>query len=190
MTLVIAVADEKRAVMGGDSGSASLAAAGMVTVRNPKVFRAGPFLVGFALSWRFGQILQYHVEWPEPEPGCDLLRFAITEVGPRIRTAVVEHGFMAPQDDNTKRDAQAILALRNQIFGINGRFEVAQLQEPYIAIGSGHQVAYGSLYATQTRTDLSLERRVELALEAGCEYVPGLRRPFIIEATAPPGEPA
>ncbi|NJL27614.1 MAG: hypothetical protein HC897_06800 [Thermoanaerobaculia bacterium] len=186
MTLVVAVADEVRAVMGGDSGSTSPTTVGMVTLRNPKVFRAGSFVVGFALSWRFGQILQYHVDWPEPEPGCDLMRFAITEIGPRIRAAVVEHGFMAPQDDNTKRDAQAILAVGNQIFGINGRLEVAQLQEPYVAIGSGHPVAYGSLYATQALTGLSLERRVEIALEAGCEYVAGLRRPFIIEATAPP----
>lgn len=186
MTLVVAVADEKRAVMGSDSGAASLADSAMFKVKNPKVFRAGPFVVGFALSWRFGQILQYHVEWPEPEPGCDLFRFTITEVGPRIRNAVVEHGFMAPRDDNTKRDAQAILALDNQIFGINGRMEVIQLQEPYVAIGSGQQVAYGSLYVTQALTDLSLERRVEIALEAGCEYVPGLRRPFTIEATSPP----
>lgn len=186
MTCVVAIADEKRVVMAGDSGSCSLEPAEMVTVRNPKVFRANPFVVGFGYSWRFGQILQYHVDWPVPEPASDLLRFVITDVGQRIRDAVIAQGFMAPQDANTKRDAQALLALGNQVFVINGRFEVAQLQAPYVAIGAGRLVAYGSLYATDLMRVLTLEDRAELALQAACEYVPGLRGPFVIEATESP----
>lgn len=186
MTCVVALADERRVVVAADSAGASFNPPEEIyTLQVPKVFRSGPWVIGYAASWRFGQILQHHVEWPAPPPDTDLISFFVVERIGRLREVLKQQGFLRTDADGRQRGGQVVIGYQNQIVLINERFEVARLEEPYAAIGSGRLVAYGALHALADLPGLGLEQRAERALAAACCYVPGIRGPFVLEATAP-----
>lgn len=186
MTCVLALADDRRVVMAADSAGVSFnPPEEMYNLQNPKVFRSGRYVVGYAASWRFGQILRHHVEWPAPPPGTDLISFFVTEWIGRFREVLKQQGFLRIDSDHRERGGQALVGYESQIIVVNEKFEVSQLEEPYTSIGGGRMVAYGALHSLADRHDLSLEQRAERALDAACRYVPGIRGPFVIEATHP-----
>ena len=59
MTCIVGLVDDGKVYMGGDAASVD----GYIvrTSALSKVFRNGPFLIGYSTSWRMGQILQYHL---------------------------------------------------------------------------------------------------------------------------------
>lgn len=59
MTCIIGLENKGKVYMGADSASSngySINVSG-----NPKLFRSGPFLIGFTSSWRMGQLLQHQL---------------------------------------------------------------------------------------------------------------------------------
>lgn len=186
MTLIATVSDGKRVVMGGDSAASSFGEMPEIyTLTMPKVFRAGPYALGFTTSYRFGQILRYHVSWPEPPPpGADLFSFVVTDVVEAMRTALRAHGALG-SDGRGEKGGMCLFAIGGKIFGIADDFKVMTQPEPFAAIGAARLIALGSLYSTQGFTDLTPEQRVRLALEAAQTFSPAVREPFTFVTTEP-----
>lgn len=180
MTCVVALTDGQRIVVGADSAGSSFEGTGEIhTIAIPKIFRVNGYLLGFSGSWFVGQVVRHHVGWREPaDEAADLQSFLLTQILPEINRALAQAGY----DKTIHGTWQVLVARAGQIFMLSSRLELLRTTTPYVAIGSGRFVAYGAFHAWMQREGLGLEETVERVLEAVCQFVPGVREPFVIES--------
>lgn len=160
-------------------------------LRNAKVFRKGPYVIGYTTSFRLGQIVRFATELPEPpdaspgeegEPdgGCQhtqLEAFFSTTFAEALRHAFAEHGYERPLGEG----GSLLVGVRGRLFVLGLDFQVLAGEESFAAIGSGRHLAYGALAALDQLamgTQLKLEQRARLALESAARFAPGVRGPF------------
>lgn len=177
MTCIVAVKDRKRnrIIMGGDSAAVSGHLSG--TIRDAKIFKRGPYLIGNTGSFRVGQILRYDMQMPEPGEQDETMAFMVTAFVESLRRRMVELA-VSQRKDNVDRGGNFLVAIRDRIFHIYEDFQVNERMEDYDAAGSGMEVALGALYATPAR---DAEKRLRTALEAADHYGSHVRPPFSIE---------
>lgn len=166
MTVIAGLIDKGRVYIGGDSAAVSETD---VQIRaDKKVFRAGEYLIGFAGSWRFGQLLQYNFVPPsnrDPDPFAHMVR----RIVPAIRSATNEAG-----EDDT---AALLVGFDGRLYRIDTDYQVAEPLFGYDAIGEGAAYALGSLFGDGRPPAL----RVEFALAAAEEFCSSVRGPLYVE---------
>ena len=70
-----------------------------------------------------------------------------------------------------------LVGYRGRLFGVESDYQIEELTVPYMAIGSGSDLALGSLFST---TDVKCPReRLELAPKAAEAFNNTVRSPFI-----------
>lgn len=190
MTCIVATADGKRVVIGGDT-----AASGGKEIyprADSKVFRIGPYGIGFTTSFRMGQILRYEAELPDPPEEAtedEMDAFFVTEFVPMIRQTFKEHGFekKATFPSTGKMDFSEtgqevgglfVVGVQGRIFEIREDFHLARPATPYSAIGPGAVIVFGALHALEPLADFTLRERAERALSAAATYSTVVRGPF------------
>ncbi|WP_236024952.1 hypothetical protein [Arenibaculum pallidiluteum] len=161
--------------MGGDSAGVS----GLdITVRaDTKVFRNGPFLIGFTSSFRMGQLLAYKLRVPEMEQHGDVFRFMVTSFVDAVRDCLKEGGY-AQRSNDAESGGSFLVAFRGRLFSIQSDYQVCEALRGYHAIGCGADYALGSLASTAGEDG---EGRVRRALEIAELFSGGVRAPFRIE---------
>jgi ATP-dependent protease HslVU (ClpYQ) peptidase subunit len=177
MTCIVGLAVDGDVYMGGDS--AGVMEYTLSVRADAKVFRrerrAEPWVFGFAGSFRLGDILRYHLTLPESPPDeGDVRAYLVTEFIPAVRAALRDHGVLRKQDEE-ELGQTFLVGLRGRLYSIHDDFQVGENVLPYAAIGSGAEVALGSLYSTQDRQP---EDRVRLALAAAEQFCNSVRGPF------------
>ncbi|MGF6483552.1 hypothetical protein [Paraburkholderia sp. JPY419] len=177
MTCIVALTDGKKVYMGADSAGSGR---GAITVRaDPKIYRVGPFLIGFTTSFRMGQLLGHSLTVaPRPE-GTDVFAFMCTTFIEAVRACFTRGGF-ARKDGERESAGTFLVGYMGRIFRICDDYQVAECAVNFDACGSGEQAALGSLHTTvgvPMRPDVRLER----ALAAAAEFSTGVRGPFRIE---------
>lgn len=189
MTCIVALTDGERVLIGGDSAGTNGHELRLRT--DAKVFRAGPYGLGFTSSFRMGQILRYETELPEPPTNTDaeeLERFMVTEFVETVRQAFSDKGFAktaryaSPALPGLTEEGQAIggtflVGVAGQVFEIMNDFQVSRPSRPYSAVGKGALVALGALHALEDG-EMSLRERGEAALVASEAYCSYVREPF------------
>lgn len=172
MTCIVGISDGKNVTLGGDAAASSPGDRELYILRTEKVFAAGEYLIGYCASYRAGQIAQYQVEWPAPGEvdGADLCRFVVNEVVPVLCKAL---------GGGTTQPGQFLIGLRGHLFSIANDFSATELEEPWIAIGSGRLPAYGALYAMEG-SSLDPQVKARRALEAAERYTTNVRQPFVV----------
>ena len=177
MTCIVAVKDlaNRRTLMGGDAASVSGHLSG--TIRDSKIFRNGPYLIGNTGSFRVGQILRYDITLPEPGPEDETMAFMVSSFVDTLRRRMMELGVSAKKD-SVDKGGNFLIAIRDRIFHIYEDFQVNERGEDFDAAGSGMEVALGALFVTP---DLGAEARVKVALDAADHYGSHVRPPFSIE---------
>ena len=192
MTCIVAVADGKRLVMGGDS--AGVDGRDLYVRADTKVFYKDGYLIGFTTSFRMGQILRYETRLPElPRNLSDeqLESFFVTSLIPLVRESFFEHGFAKtarfslPEKPGLSEEGQAVggtflVGAAGRIFEIRGDYQLGRPATPYSAVGGGAMPALGALRALEKVRGLSPRDRVVRALEAAEAYSSGVRGPFHI----------
>ena len=176
MTCIVGITDGHRTVIGGDSAGSSPDNPEIHTTDVSKVFATGEYLVGYCGSYRAGQLARWDMDWPEPpEPGADLECFFTRVVVKALRQAMqdAEPGFTQA----LPRTAQFMIGLRGHLFSIGQDYSAVKLKDPWLAIGSGRQAAYGALHVLGG-LDLDLEEKVRRALVATQECTANVREPF------------
>jgi len=182
MTCIVALSEGEELVMGADSGASHLPDYEMYTVSMPKVFRAGPWLVGFSGSYRLGQILKFSMPWPEAPKKLDY-EFMVTEMTRALYDCLSNQFDSGQPESAVNRQWQVLIGRLGKVFGVNYRYDVINISDPFTAIGSGRKFALGALHGLVDRQDLSLQERVERALLAAAKFVPGIGQPFVIESS-------
>lgn len=157
--------------------------------RDDKIFRAGPndeYVIGYSTSYRGGQILRYHVAWPEfpddIESDEDVLRFFVTSIIPRVQDAIESNWRNRKEDDGI----DFIMAVGKNFVRISNDLQVAMLHD-YVSIGSGSPYAMGAmevLYNSLERFHLEGPRNIILrALETAEKHNAGVAGPFVLLST-------
>lgn len=174
MTVVVGVETMKGTViLGADSNCATDSQ--RWTYAQDKVYKTRSYVLGFAGSWRVGQLLRYSFDPPSLTGVANLTDEGLTKV--MVNTFVptwrdvLEAGHVKP-----KEDWQMLVGVRGRLFVIENDFHVGREVEGYMAIGSGGQFATGSLHTT---TGCGAQNRVAWALNAAAQHSPTVEGPFV-----------
>jgi len=175
MTCIVGLIEGDRVWMGGDSAGVS----GLdITVRaDPKVFRNGPYLIGFTSSFRMGQLLAYKLKAPLVEEGEDVFSFMVTRFVDAVRDCLKEGGY-AQRTNDAEQGGSFLVGFRRRLFSIQSDYQVCEALRGYHAIGCGADYALGSLASTVGQEG---ESRLRRALEIAELFSGGVRAPFRIE---------
>lgn len=193
MTCIVGVVSRESVYVGGDS--AGVGGWDLTVRRDAKVFRNGPFLMGFTTSFRMGQLLRYGLnvrgsERYDPHqpalgecgPGVDPFRYMVTEFVDAVRTLLKAGGF-AVKDKEQESGGTFLVGFRNRLFRVDSDFQVGESADGIDAVGAGAAVALGSLHTSgKMMPEIAAERRVTLALEAAERLNGAVRGPFVIES--------
>ncbi len=174
MTCIVGLLDGGRAYLGGDSAGASNWFS--IERKDEKVFRNGPFLMGFTDSFRMGQLLRYAFNPPERQPEEPVYRYMVTTFINAVRDCLKAGGY-AKRENEQESSGVFLVAYQGRLFMIDNDYQVAEAACGYNVVGCGRDLAFGALYATRGQ---SPKERVLVALQAAAEFSNGVRPPFVI----------
>jgi ATP-dependent protease HslVU (ClpYQ) peptidase subunit len=187
MTCIAAIAlPSGETWVGGDSAGTNTSSQQTIHV-DPKVFfvrneSGDEFLFGCSTSFRMMQLLQYVFKPPRYDGG-DLHRYMVAEFVEAVRSVLKSGGF-ARKEAEREQGGKFLVGFRGHLFLIDSDYQVAEANCGYNAIGSGGDLAIGSLYTTE-KQDISPEKRLTIALQAAAYHNSDVREPFIIRHLVP-----
>lgn len=178
MTCIVGLVDGDNVYIGGDS--AGVAGVDLIIRADEKVFRNGPFIMGFTSSFRMGQLLRYKFNPPEHPWSCgipmDTYKFMVAVFIDEVRKCLKDGGY-AIEENKQESGGTFLVGYRNRLFIIDSDYQVGESQDGFSAVGCGSQIALGSLYSTK---DKPTGNRIKAALEAAERFNTGVRGPFTI----------
>lgn len=168
MTCIAALADGDNVYMAGDRGMGDGEI--ILSTNTRKICIRGKYILGFSGSMGIGQLIKY-VDLPDPKGDLDMiLRLELVK---NLRDTIDAFGI--PYTENNETDF--LVGVRGRLFEINtSDWQVAEYSQT--AIGSGGEIALGSLHTT--RTWKSPEKRLRYALDAAIDLSPGCVGPVDI----------
>ncbi len=174
MTCIVGLGLHGRLWFGCDAAVTSPEHQGVLTI--PKVFRAGPYIIGVRGAFRVAQVLQYRLEPPEhnPEDVVDVVGHLATTFVDAVRKALADD----QEAGNRFSDAYDLLVgYLGRIAHIARDGTVFEHDEPGYAIGKGAQPARGALYAVDG-LDLTPDEMIRRSLVASAACTQFVRPPF------------
>lgn len=178
MTCIVGIAAEGRVWIGGDSAGSD--GYGIEVRSDTKVFRTGPYVMGFTSSFRMGQLLRYSLTIGEPDT-WDVDRFMATTFIDAVRQALKDGGWMRT-DSGQEVGGCFLVGVGARLYAVDSDFQIGYTADAYAAVGSGEHAALGSLHTTAA---LGLEPadRMGAALQAAAHVSCGVRGPFTVLST-------
>lgn len=175
MTCIVGLRTRDGVTIGGDS--AGVAGWAVTDRADAKVFRSGPFVFGFTTSFRMGQLLRYATTLPEP-PARDHMRFMVTRFIPAVREAFDAGDWHTHNsDEHRKQGGTFLVGYPGRLFAVHDDYQVADNRSGIYALGSGDQLALGSLHTTRG-LDIPDGGRVHTALRVAADLNAGVAAPF------------
>lgn len=176
MTCIVGLVHRGSVYIGGDSASVQ----GWTSriTRLPKVFRTGPFLIGYTTSFRMGQLLQYGLTVRARRPDEAEMDFMVTEFAERVRLLLKERG-VAKVESNAESGGQFLVGYAGRLFSVQQDFQVNEMADGYDAVGSGAELALGAMRALDRTAPAA---RVRRALEVSAHFNMGVCAPFFVKS--------
>ena len=173
MTCIVGLVDKKSVWIGGDSAGSN---GYQIRIRkDTKVFQIGDFLIGYTTSFRMGQLLRFSTP-PKHDDKSEPYHFMVNTFVPWLRDLFRSGGFLTIEN-NVERGGFFLVGFANRLFAIEADFQVAEQSIGFHAVGSGDDVALGSLWSTK---GMEPRKRLLTALKASTEFCSGVRPPFKI----------
>jgi len=174
MTCIIGLVEGEAVYIGGDSASAAdwtLRATSLC-----KVFRVGPFVIGYTDSFRMGQILQHHLEVRAQEEGESVDEFIVRAFVEAVRQCLKDHGY-SKIENNVETGGAFLVGYRGRLFQICGDFQANTFIDQLDAVGAGFPFALGAMKALE---HLPPVERITRALEIAAHFSNAVKGPFYI----------
>jgi len=178
MTCIVGIVKDGNVYIGGDSAGVSSDYDRHLR-KDKKVFRNGPFVMGFTSSFRMGQLLQYKLNVPRRAEYIDIMDFMVNSFVDAVRFCLKDGGY-STISANTETGGTFLVGYQGRLFQIQGDFQVAETISGYDAVGCGQSYALGSLFTT-VESGWSPEDRITVALLAASHHSAGVCEPFLIE---------
>ena len=184
MTCVVALVDKinNSVVMGSDSIGIDQGLNKRVIVQ-PKLIKSGDILIGFAGSFRLGDIIRYCLEIPpiEAEDADYIEKYLVTKFIPALHSAL-ENANALSKDDEGSTTNPILLAYKGRLFRVDGDFHVEENANGFESIGVASELAMGAMAALDKRK-MAADKKVMAALEVACKFSAGVSKPFTILRT-------
>ena len=173
MTCIIGLVSKGKVYMGGDSAGAS----GWTVrpVQSPKVFKVGPFIIGYTTSFRMGEILQYHLS-VQAQDGKSDHEYMVQQFAEAVRVALKEHGF-AKVENNVEGGGTFLVGYHGHLYSVGDDFQMTEHSDGYDACGCGKSFALGAMKALG---ELEPKARIRQALKIAAYFSGGVLPPFHI----------
>ena len=175
MTCIIGMAHKGKVHIGADS--AGVAGYSLQIRADEKVFRNGPFLMGFTTSFRMGQLLRYDFAPPEHPAGMDDMKFMVSRFIKATRDCFRDGGFLSKEKDR-EEGGSFLVGYRGTLYEIDSDYQVGRMADSVASVGCGSAIALGAMYATP---GLPPRKRIENALRITSSLNIGVHPPFLIE---------
>lgn len=174
MTAIVGLVENGNVYLGGDSYASN--GNSIFPRADRKLFVKGPYAIGFAGSFRAGQILRHQVSLPLPTTEeTDLHSFMVRRFIPAVRRGLRSEGFEQTEDSTVR----LLIGVNGRLFCMEPDFQVAESAEPFAAIGSGYDLARASLHTSfELCSILPARHRLEAALRVTSSYCSGVGPPF------------
>lgn len=148
----------------------------------PKVFMNKDFLIGYSNSFRFGQIMQYHIDYPDIPYDFDL-EFLINNFVEPLREASKNEG-NSEIDKNVESASMALIGIRNRLFHLSSDFALLEYYGKFFSIGIGSYSALGALHTLDlVGSKYTPYGRIYAGLKASSLSVPSICSPYVIMST-------
>ncbi|MBE7413851.1 MAG: hypothetical protein HS130_00930 [Deltaproteobacteria bacterium] len=177
MTCVVGWIEKGRIYMGADS--AGVAGLDLRIRKDPKVFKKGPFIIGYTSSFRMGQLIRYKMEIPDHPAKMDPFEFMCVHFVESLRKCLREGGY-TKVNNNVEEGGCFLVGYRKRLYLIDSDFQVGVAKENYDAVGCGRDFALGAMRILNG-LNIPPIAAVKRALTVAEEFSAGVRRPFIME---------
>jgi ATP-dependent protease HslVU (ClpYQ) peptidase subunit len=176
MTCVVGLIDSGRVYIGVDSAAISGWTRRATKLR--KVFRRGPFLIGYTTSFRMGQLLEHQLDVPPQLETVSDMEFMVSAFVEATRRLLKERGF-ARIEANSESGGQFLVGYRGHLYSVEADFQVGEMSDGFDAIGSGAEVALGAMMALDGERPT---RRIRRALEIASHFNMGVSGPYHVKS--------
>lgn len=175
MTCIVGYKDPKGKIW---IGSDSCGSNGTTHVqrKDPKVLRNGPLTIGFTSSFRMGQILQHHLIAP-PIKTKDIYKYLVVDLIPEAREVLEENGY-GSSDEEGDIGGVWIVAAGDTVAKIGSDFQVGIPIGGLACVGSGEEIAMGSMLARIEAGIQSPKEMINSAIADAASYVCGIAEPI------------
>jgi ATP-dependent protease HslVU (ClpYQ) peptidase subunit len=179
MTCIVGLVHNGSVFIGGDSAGTS--GWDLTIRRDPKVFRNGPYLIGYTSSFRMGQLLRFNLTVADQDPRHGDEQHMMTVFIDAVRQCFKDGGY-AKIESSQENGGVFLVGYRGVLYEVENDFQVGVPDCQYQAVGCGDQVARGALFASTIK---SPTERIKVALQAAEQFSAGVRGPFIVEELTP-----
>lgn len=179
MTCIVGLEHKGKVYLGGDS--AGVSGMSLSIRKDPKVFSLKSFLIGWAGSYRRGQVLQYSFNPPLQAKEKTDMEYLTTTFIDAIRKAYKKAGCLS-LEDNQEYAGVFLFGYKNKLYFVDADFQVGHVVKNYQAIGCGKDIALGAMFATEA-VAMSPQKRIEMALASAAYFNTGVEAPFLILST-------
>jgi ATP-dependent protease HslVU (ClpYQ) peptidase subunit len=178
MTCIVAIEDGDRVWMGCDSQDTW--GGHKLPMLSRKVFSVGEWLIGVAGQSRVADVLELAFQAPKRARGISNRQYLVMVFIPTLISTLEQHGaLVTAEDGSNSMEATMLMARGGECYAVSDDYSVGRITE-YYAIGSGGDLALGSLHSTEGEP---AECRILLALEAAIKYDAGCGNPTHIVQT-------
>lgn len=182
MTCIVGIegvgeADRGKLYMGCDSS-----AAGGWDIRktvHKKIFRNGPFLIGYTDSFRVGQLLEHSLNVESQGATEADMQYLVTTFIDALRNLLVTKGMMRTED-GVESGINFLLGYRGKLYEVHSDFQVNRYAQNYGACGAGRNYALGALHASEMVGQDRPIDAIKRALRAAAEFSNGVCGPFYV----------
>ena len=181
MTCIVGLQHEGKVWVGGDS--AGVAGYSIQTRVDEKVFKRAPYVMGFAGSFRMGQLLRYNTVLSIPTadevPAKDLDAFMVSIFVEEVRKVLRKGGHTWVENNSEAIGGLFLVGVRGVLYAVDSDLQIARTRDGYQAIGCGDDLALGSLHATLLDASwMNPGYRLRKALDAAAHHSAGVCKPF------------
>jgi len=173
MTCICALKQGNTIYMVGDSAGAG--GGEIYTRKDPKIFQKKGFLIGSAGSWRDSQIIEFHQNFP-PLKEKDIFTYLCSDFVKSLRKCLKKHSH---SEGDESFEGSILLGIGGGIYVIDEDFHVAMNDYPYFSVGSGAQLALGSMFTNIRNGEKNPKKILTDAMDAACEFSLGVRAPYV-----------
>lgn len=167
MTCIIGLVHDDKVYIGGDS--AGVSGSNREVRADPKVFRNGPFLMGYAGSFRVGQLMRFALKPPIHQDGVDDYEYMVVDFIKAVKTTLKDNFF--------ESGPTFLVGYRGQLYSVDSDLQVGIPLYRIAAVGSGAAIALGAVHALNTWEP---EAKIRRALEISASLNTGVAGPFTV----------
>lgn len=180
MTCIIGLVYNGHAYVGADSASVECESLTIKQTSIPKVFKRGPFVIGYTTSFRMGQLLEHWLEVPEQEEGQSNQEYMVKEFVEAARNLFKEKGF-STIDGNSEIGGTFLVGYKDHLYEVCADFQVAEMADGFNSVGCGSSFALGALMAYSNYYDPT--EKIVKSLKIAEHFSAGVCSPFNVLST-------